>query len=222
MQLEIQKGSKNKWSVNRLRELLNDYICTTERADQLCKSERMMGTLPTTGIAGSLQQSRQHYRRQYFAPCRYCKGNNWTEECMNFTTVEERKQRLTRSCFICLKPGHIAFECVVNKICFHCGRRNHHHRSLCPSKFSSEQQVYAQLTKNDYQKEIKYNPIRIYKNHRFEAVMTSSHHAIETEPIHKLNKLQSLHKRTHQELERVKVKLKESNKYRKNSMYWDR
>ena len=211
MQLEIQKGSKNKWSVNRLRELLNDYICTTERADQLCKSETIMGTSPTTGIAGSLKQPRQNYRQQSFAPCRYCKGNHWTDECMNFTTAEERKQRLKQSCFICLKPGHIAFECVVNKICFHCGRRSHHHRSLCPLKFSSEQQMYAQLTKHDYQKKIKYNPIRINKNQRSEEVMPSSHYANETEYKHKLTKLESLHKITHQGLKQVKVNLKESN-----------
>ena len=32
--LEIQKGSKVKWSVHKLRELLNEYISARERAEQ--------------------------------------------------------------------------------------------------------------------------------------------------------------------------------------------
>ena len=34
IQLEIQKGSKVKWSVHKLRELLNEYISARERAEQ--------------------------------------------------------------------------------------------------------------------------------------------------------------------------------------------
>lgn len=33
-QLELQKGAKNRWSVRMLRELFNNYICATERAEQ--------------------------------------------------------------------------------------------------------------------------------------------------------------------------------------------
>ena len=32
IQMELQKGSRNKWSVNKLRELIYKYVCATERA----------------------------------------------------------------------------------------------------------------------------------------------------------------------------------------------
>ena len=33
-QLKLQKGAKNRWSVRILREIFNNYICATERAEQ--------------------------------------------------------------------------------------------------------------------------------------------------------------------------------------------
>ena len=38
IQMELQKGARNKWSVNKLRELLNNYVCATERAEVLSHS----------------------------------------------------------------------------------------------------------------------------------------------------------------------------------------
>ena len=32
MQLETQKGARNKWTVKALRELFNDYVAARERA----------------------------------------------------------------------------------------------------------------------------------------------------------------------------------------------
>ena len=34
MQLEIQKGAKNRWTVSKLRDSLNDYISAREKAEQ--------------------------------------------------------------------------------------------------------------------------------------------------------------------------------------------
>ena len=33
-QLELQKGSTNKWTVHMLREMFNNYICAMERTEQ--------------------------------------------------------------------------------------------------------------------------------------------------------------------------------------------
>ena len=35
MELTIQRGSKKKWTVTLLSELLNNYICATEEIEQL-------------------------------------------------------------------------------------------------------------------------------------------------------------------------------------------
>ena len=65
--------------------------------------------------------------------CNFCGGDHWNDDCPDYATVEERKQILKRlgSCFVCLKRGHRAFECLNKKTCYFCKRENHHHRSLC-------------------------------------------------------------------------------------------
>ena len=39
-----------------------------------------------------------------------------------------------------LRPGHRSRDCSDDKLCVHCGKRNAHHRSLCPEKFSIDKQ----------------------------------------------------------------------------------
>ena len=48
---------------------------------------------------------------------------------------EDRKRQIKGSCFLCLKRGHTAHDCRLNK---ECTRINHHHRSLCPQKFGTK------------------------------------------------------------------------------------
>ena len=82
-------------------------------------------------------QARVDLRKQPTGPCFYCSGNHWNDECKKYQTAEERKQKLKWRCFSCLKNGHRAFECKTQKSCYYCGRRNHHHRSLCETKFGA-------------------------------------------------------------------------------------
>ena len=65
--------------------------------------------------------------------CKFCGGDHWNDLCLDYATVEVRKQLLKRQgmCFVCLKRGHRAFECLNKNTCFFCKRENHHHRSLC-------------------------------------------------------------------------------------------
>ena len=86
--------------------------------------------------------SKKHHSTQtqngynnYVIQCRYCNGNHCSDQCTAFSTVEDRRQRIKDSCYICLKKGHIAFKCLRKKQCIFCGKINHHHRSLCPKKF---------------------------------------------------------------------------------------
>lgn len=46
---------------------------------------------------------------------------------------------------ICLKQTHKTSECNLTRTCHYCGQSNAHHRSLCPKKFGSVQQVPAHL-----------------------------------------------------------------------------
>ena len=44
-----------------------------------------------------------------------------------------------------VSSDHRAFECKVWKVCYFCGRRNHHQRSLCETQFRSLENGSAQL-----------------------------------------------------------------------------
>lgn len=95
-----------------LREQLKNFVSATETAEQ------------------------QHYSKQAehinkLPRCRFCKGHHWSDQCLVYPTVEERKEIIKDSCFLCLKEGHIAWKCLLSKTCVQYGRMNHHHRSLC-------------------------------------------------------------------------------------------
>ena len=68
--------------------------------------------------------------------CRYCSEGHWSDECVRYKTIEDRKRKLHGSCFKCLKEGHAANECKTKKVCVYCGEMDRHHRSLCTKKFS--------------------------------------------------------------------------------------
>ena len=144
LQMELQKGAKNKWSIKKLRELLNNYICATERAEELAyseESERETGSSRTNIMGRTLQTAQENIKRKLFVICRFCDGNHWSDQCLEYPTLWDRKQHINDSCFRCLKRGHIAYKCIQNKSCFYCGRRNHHDRSLCPLKFATNEKT---------------------------------------------------------------------------------
>ena len=144
IQMELQKGSRNKWSVNKLQELLHNYVCATERAEELSHSKETKHETESSSIVingRNLRTPQQNIRRKLFVQCRYCDGNHWSDQCLEYSTIWDRKQKLNGSCFRCLKKGHIAYECFINNSCFHCGRKNHHSRSLCPLKFASNEET---------------------------------------------------------------------------------
>jgi len=70
--------------------------------------------------------------------CIFCNQNHWSDECSKYTTQNARKEKLKGSCFKCLQKGHTAKDCQKQRICFHCGKSNHH-RSLCSKLFSSNE-----------------------------------------------------------------------------------
>ena len=136
LQLDIQKGNQNKWSVKRLRESLNNYINAMETVEHLSYSGKTKDTnQPLFGSLSNKPGSPQSLYQHYILQCRYCNGNHWSDQCVEFPTPEDRRNKIKDSCYLCLKKGHIAFKCQRNKQCVYCGHLNHHHRSLCPKKF---------------------------------------------------------------------------------------
>ena len=67
--MELQKGSRNKWSVNKLRELLYNYVCATERAEELSHSKETKHETESSCIVingRNLRTPQQNIRRKLF------------------------------------------------------------------------------------------------------------------------------------------------------------
>ena len=170
MQLIIQRGARKKWSVALLRELLKNYICAAEEVEQLSDPGNVQGETELTKPLQGLSDQRLPHSKKYnihqelFKRCRYCRGNHWSDQCSEYLTSKDRRLKIKDSCFLCLKPGHIAYKCLSNKRCYHCGRTKHHHRRLCPEKIGkSTEKKIAHFSANrktdkvetDFQLEIK-------------------------------------------------------------------
>ena len=69
--------------------------------------------------------------------CRYCKQQHWSDQCMKYPTLKERKSVVKGCCFNCLRSGHFVKQCTANHWCVYCQKESNHHRSLCPNRFSS-------------------------------------------------------------------------------------
>ena len=142
-QLQIQRGANVDWTVTRLRELLNDYVSNREDSEQQGHTDISSSTStarPLRSSTEALMVNQRTSQRQNNRNCRFCSGNHWSDECRRYQTVDERKQRIRGSCYICLKQGHKVSECGLKKDCVYCGQSGNHHRSLCQQKFGSVSQ----------------------------------------------------------------------------------
>ena len=95
VQLEIQKGAKNKWTVGKFRDLLNDYVSAREKAEQhgntAISSNRQQASHPLQMstealMAGPKAQYRSFEKSKAFRSCRLCNGNHWNDECTSYQT----------------------------------------------------------------------------------------------------------------------------------------
>lgn len=157
IQLEIQKGACNKWTVKELRELFKQYIAARERAEQQfspTKSEStgepykpmIMVSSAEALVAGAQGVSNRKEKPTLSSRCRFCDGYHWSDECPRYTTMDARKQRIKGCCYLCLRDGHNASECLKRgSRCYYCKQQNHHHRSLCPQRFGPTHRESAKL-----------------------------------------------------------------------------
>ena len=63
--------------------------------------------------------------------CYYCRQAHRTYECKNVMSIEERRHILREAgrCFVCLRKGHIGYQCPSKGRCSQC--RGRHHTSIC-------------------------------------------------------------------------------------------
>ena len=81
LQLDIQKGTQNKWSVKWLRESLNNYIHAMETVEQLScfgKTEDTNRPLFRSSSNKPRSPQSQSSYQHYILQCRHCNGNHWT------------------------------------------------------------------------------------------------------------------------------------------------
>ena len=154
LQLEIQKGSRERWTVKKLRDLFKAYVTAKEstelqasdvdqHAEKHATAEALMVSAKDSRFRGNSGESsgRRNIPSVKSPVCSFCDGYHWTDECQKYRTVEDRKQRIKGKCFICLRPGHRIKDCKVVKPCYHCKESRSHHRSLCPRKFPHQRET---------------------------------------------------------------------------------
>ena len=145
VQLEVQKGARNPWTVKELRERFNDYIAARERAEQHASMTKCESAGDHEGpfmssaeaLVAGVQTADNKKTRKIYLRCKYCDENHWSDVCAKYDTLDARKQRIRGSCYICLKSTHQANSCLQKIRCYYCRQWNHHHRCLCPKQFEA-------------------------------------------------------------------------------------
>ena len=165
LQLEIQKGSHESWTIGNLCEKLKEYVIAREKSEKkerLHEQNRMTSHGLTKdnsenkpfqrphNLKNEIVSSRQVYSisseavvatptrgksNPFYHQCRYCEAKHWSDECPKYKTIDERKKQIKGSCYRCLRLGHSSLNCTRSKACVHCGEMNSHYKSLCPNKF---------------------------------------------------------------------------------------
>ncbi len=72
------------------------------------------------------------------APCHFCQGEHWSDECKKYPSIAERTNQVKDRCLKCLRSGHATRNCQWGKSCFFCKYMANHHRALCPKEFPQE------------------------------------------------------------------------------------
>ena len=85
IQLEIQKGSKVQWSVDKLRELFKELISARERAEQQNMTEHKAVPqkpthLTTESLVTGCKEPRSQNSFKTITPCRFCNEQHWSDE----------------------------------------------------------------------------------------------------------------------------------------------
>ena len=106
IQLEIQKGARNKWIVKELRKLFNNYVAARERAEQQFSAGKMEATGNSNesivNSAEALMVVAQAVgdkveKKKFSTKCRFCDALHWCDECTKYTSSKTMKQTIKDS-----------------------------------------------------------------------------------------------------------------------------
>ena len=99
-----------------------------------------------------------NHKRIFSQLCNFCSGDHWNDNCPTYATVEERKQILKRlgCCYVCLKRGHRAFECLTKKTFYFCKKETYHHTSICHQNGNN---YYVPFSKSNLQNKANNEPV---------------------------------------------------------------
>ena len=137
------KDEGEDWTVPKLRQLLGKHISALEMAagteSAHMEGSRQMGyseghkrpqpVRPTASGLLSGQNKGAGAQKPRQIKCVYCGQPHWSDECIKFSTLQVRREKLKGCCFVCLKKGHVSRNYDKETTCAHCGRKRHHHRS---------------------------------------------------------------------------------------------
>ena len=128
--LYMQKSEDEELTVPSLRQLLGKYICALEMAgsdnpdeqtatnNSTCLPSRNRLTYPrstTEGLFVTTNNAQNH--------CVYCNKSHWSHQCPTYVTLQVRKEKLRGCCYNCLKKGHTLKDCLKDRPCAHCGKK---------------------------------------------------------------------------------------------------
>ena len=136
-----------------LRKELKKYLSTQELGDRLTKLNRNKNDFEkeqeeTSDFSRYKQyesDNNNQFTRSFTAGetnkrrCVYCGKQRWSDELNEHPHLQSRKSKTKGLCFICLRKGHLLRECNSTRGCVYCKKKVNHHRSLCPSQFSTQQ-----------------------------------------------------------------------------------
>ena len=69
----------------------------------------------------------------------YCGKQHRSDKGNQNPDLQSKKSKAKGLCLICLRKGHLLNKCNSTIACTYCKKKANHHRSLCPSQFSTQQ-----------------------------------------------------------------------------------
>ena len=120
--------------VIKARERAELHVSAT-KSESAENHERPLMSSAEALVAGVQATGNRKERMRTHPKCRYCSENHWSDECEKYATIEERKQKIKGSCYICLNPTHQSSSCRQRVHCYYCKQWNRYHRSVCPQQF---------------------------------------------------------------------------------------
>uniref|UniRef100_A8PHY5 Uncharacterized protein n=1 Tax=Brugia malayi TaxID=6279 RepID=A8PHY5_BRUMA len=140
------------WSILKLRNFLTSLVNVNEQ-NKICQHSLTQINIKSTTIKPEQKQrynpggtsalstikDNQNTSKTTTTkkrPCVFCNQDHWDSDCVNYTTLNARLNRLKvlKKCTICLRDSHKGQNCNVKRQCFYC--KSLHNSALCNKRNS--------------------------------------------------------------------------------------